>query len=29
MAVHLPDALLKKIFGGLMLAAGIRMIFWP
>ena len=29
LAVHLPDAVLKKIFGGLMLVAGVRMIFWP
>jgi uncharacterized membrane protein YfcA len=29
MAIHLPDATLKKIFGGLMLIAGVRMIFWP
>lgn len=29
MAVELPAATLKKIFGGLMLIAGIRMIFWP
>ena len=29
LAVHLPAAVLKKIFGGLMLVAGVRMIFWP
>ena len=29
LAVHIPDLTLKKIFGGLMLIAGIRMIFWP
>jgi len=29
MAVELPAATLKKIFGGLMLVAGVRMIFWP
>ena len=29
MAVQLPAATLKKIFGGLMLVAGVRMIFWP
>lgn len=29
LAVQLPDAALKKIFGGLMLVAGVRMIFWP
>jgi len=29
MAVQLPAATLKKIFGGLMLDAGGRMIFWP
>ncbi len=29
MAVQLPAAMLKKIFGGLMLVAGVRMIFWP
>jgi uncharacterized membrane protein YfcA len=29
LAVHLPDVVLKKIFGGLMLVAGVRMIFWP
>jgi uncharacterized membrane protein YfcA len=29
MAVQLPAATLKKIFGGLMLIAGVRMIFWP
>ena len=29
MAVQLPAATLKKIFGALMLVAGIRMIFWP
>jgi uncharacterized membrane protein YfcA len=28
-AVELPAATLKKVFGGLMLVAGIRMIFWP
>ena len=28
-AVQLPAATLKKIFGGLMLVAGVRMIFWP
>jgi uncharacterized membrane protein YfcA len=28
-AVQLPAAMLKKIFGGLMLVAGARMIFWP
>jgi len=27
-AVHLPAAALKKVFGGLMLLAGVRMIFW-
>ncbi len=29
LAVHLPAATLKKVFGGLMLIAGVRMIFWP
>ena len=29
LAVELPAATLKKIFGGLMLIAGVRMIFWP
>lgn len=29
LAVQLPAATLKKIFGGLMLIAGARMIFWP
>ncbi|MCK4855914.1 MAG: sulfite exporter TauE/SafE family protein [Bacteroidales bacterium] len=29
MAVQLPAATLKKIFGVLMLVAGARMIFWP
>ena len=29
MAVQLPAATLKKVFGGLMLVAGARMIFWP
>jgi len=29
MAIQLPAATLKKIFGGLMLIAGFRMIFWP
>ena len=29
LAVQLPAAVLKKIFGGLMLVAGVRMIFWP
>lgn len=29
LAVQLPAAALKKIFGGLMLIAGARMIFWP
>jgi uncharacterized membrane protein YfcA len=29
MAVQLPAATLKKIFGILMLIAGARMIFWP
>jgi uncharacterized membrane protein YfcA len=29
LAVQLPAATLKKIFGGLMLIAGLRMIFWP
>ena len=29
LAVQLPAAILKKIFGGLMLIAGVRMIFWP
>ena len=28
-AVHMPAAALKKVFGGLMLFAGVRMIFWP
>lgn len=29
MAIQLPAATLKKIFGILMLIAGVRMIFWP
>jgi uncharacterized membrane protein YfcA len=29
MAIQLPAATLKKIFGFLMLIAGVRMIFWP
>jgi uncharacterized membrane protein YfcA len=29
MAIQLPAATLKKIFGVLMLIAGVRMIFWP
>jgi len=29
MAIQLPAATLKKIFGILMLFAGARMIFWP
>lgn len=29
MAIQLPAATLKKIFGILMLIAGARMIFWP
>lgn len=29
MAVQMPAATLKKIFGILMLIAGARMIFWP
>ena len=29
MAVQLPATTLKKAFGGLMLIAGVRMIFWP
>ncbi len=29
MAVQLPAPTLKKIFGGLMLIAGARMILWP
>jgi len=29
LAVQLPAAVLKKVFGGLMLVAGVRMIFWP
>ncbi len=28
-AVSMPAATLKKIFGGLMLVAGVKMIFWP
>jgi uncharacterized membrane protein YfcA len=29
LAVQIPALTLKKIFGGLMLVAGLRMIFWP
>jgi uncharacterized membrane protein YfcA len=29
LALQIPAASLKKIFGGLVLIAGIRMIFWP
>jgi uncharacterized membrane protein YfcA len=29
LAVQLPAATLKKVFGGLMLVAGVRLIFWP
>jgi uncharacterized membrane protein YfcA len=29
LAVQIPAVTLKKIFGGLVLIAGIRMIFWP
>ncbi len=29
LAVHLPAATLRKVFGGLMLIVGLRMIFWP
>jgi uncharacterized membrane protein YfcA len=29
LSLQIPAASLKKIFGGLVLIAGIRMIFWP
>ncbi len=29
LAVQMPAATLKKAFGGLVMLAGIRMIFWP